>query len=247
MKLLTSHCISIVRHMGAKVSQITAIRLIVPQIVQVKNEHQSLSNNRQLDRLFRKLFRLTSQKTLKIHISGPLWENWAVAAGFASRRVNNTESISMSQSHHKRLRCTQITRETARTASICHWSCMILLFILVFHNGSWMKADLWQCKSTLIQRHSSCHHQINDLSRTWPPYALMPPTIHPIRYEDCVVVLCLQGLYYQFILDSHDDVVKWNIFCVTGPLCGEFIGPRWIPRTKACDAELWCFLWSEPE
>ena len=35
-----------------------------------------------------------------------------------------------------------------------------------------------------------------------------------------------------------------NIFCVTGPLGGEFTGPRWIPRTKASDADLWCFLWS---
>ena len=29
-----------------------------------------------------------------------------------------------------------------------------------------------------------------------------------------------------------------NIFRVTGPLCGEFSGLRWIPRTKASDAEL---------
>ena len=35
-----------------------------------------------------------------------------------------------------------------------------------------------------------------------------------------------------------------NIFRVTGPLCGEFTGLRWIPRTKASDAELWRFLWS---
>ena len=35
-----------------------------------------------------------------------------------------------------------------------------------------------------------------------------------------------------------------NIFRVTGPLCGEFPGLRWIPRTKASDTELWCFLWS---
>ena len=33
-----------------------------------------------------------------------------------------------------------------------------------------------------------------------------------------------------------------NIFRVSGPLCGEFTGPRWIPRTKASEAELWCFL-----
>ena len=32
-----------------------------------------------------------------------------------------------------------------------------------------------------------------------------------------------------------------NIFRVTGPLCGEFTGFRWIPRTKASDAKL-CFF-----
>ena len=37
-----------------------------------------------------------------------------------------------------------------------------------------------------------------------------------------------------------------DVFCVTGPLCGEFPGHRWIPHTKADDAELWCFLWSAP-
>ena len=36
-------------------------------------------------------------------------------------------------------------------------------------------------------------------------------------------------------------------FRVTGHLCGEFTGPRWIPHTKASDAELWCFLWSASE
>ena len=36
-----------------------------------------------------------------------------------------------------------------------------------------------------------------------------------------------------------------NSFRVTGPLCGEFIGQRQIPLTKAI--ELWCFLWSAPE
>ena len=41
----------------------------------------------------------------------------------------------------------------------------------------------------------------------------------------------------------HDDVIKR----VTGPLCGKFTGDRWIPHTKANDAELWCFLWFVPE
>ena len=40
---------------------------------------------------------------------------------------------------------------------------------------------------------------------------------------------------------------KGFIFRVTGPLCGEFAGHRWIPLTKASDTELWCFIWSAPE
>ena len=42
---------------------------------------------------------------------------------------------------------------------------------------------------------------------------------------------------FQWCL-RHDDV----IFCVTGPLCGEFTGHWWIPLTKASDGELWCFF-----
>ena len=45
---------------------------------------------------------------------------------------------------------------------------------------------------------------------------------------------------------DHDDVIKWKHFPLTGPLCGEFTGHRWIPLTKASDAELWCFRWSAP-
>ena len=33
-----------------------------------------------------------------------------------------------------------------------------------------------------------------------------------------------------------------NIFRVTGPLCGEFTGHRWIPLTKASDAEFDIFF-----
>ena len=38
-----------------------------------------------------------------------------------------------------------------------------------------------------------------------------------------------------------------NFFSVTGPLCGDFTGHRWIPLTKASDAELWHFLWAASE
>ena len=38
-----------------------------------------------------------------------------------------------------------------------------------------------------------------------------------------------------------------TIFRVTSLWCGQFAAHRWIPLTKASDAELWLFLWSAPE
>ena len=50
------------------------------------------------------------------------------------------------------------------------------------------------------------------------------------------------GIMYHIMTSSNG-----NIFWVTGHLCGEFTSRWWIPRTKANDVELWCFLWSTPE
>ena len=36
-------------------------------------------------------------------------------------------------------------------------------------------------------------------------------------------------------------------FRVTGPFCGESTVHRWIPLTKASDAEFWCVIWSALE
>ena len=41
---------------------------------------------------------------------------------------------------------------------------------------------------------------------------------------------------------SNDDVIKWKYFPRYWPFVREFTGHRWIPRTKASDAELWCFF-----
>ena len=48
-------------------------------------------------------------------------------------------------------------------------------------------------------------------------------------------------LYHDLIRDMMTSS-NGNIFRITGLLCGEFTGQRWIPRTKASDAELWCFV-----
>ena len=52
---------------------------------------------------------------------------------------------------------------------------------------------------------------------------------------------------------SHDPCLSWwrhqmqDIFRVTDLLWEESTGYRWIPLTKASDAELWYYLWSAPE
>ena len=67
----------------------------------------------------------------------------------------------------------------------------------------------------------------------------------------CILLLCITSVQ-DVVGRSHLTVKKrimmtssnGNIFSVAGHLCGEFTGHRWIPRTKASDEELWCFLWS---
>ena len=69
------------------------------------------------------------------------------------------------------------------------------------------------------------------------------PTLHNLRDPTNQFIAYLSMLYCNH---QHDDVVKWKHFRVTGPTCGEFTGDRWIPLTKASDAELWCCPWSAP-
>ena len=66
-------------------------------------------------------------------------------------------------------------------------------------------------------------------------YALVLPI--SARRTMSIFILC----FTIIVMMTSSNV---NIFRVTGHLCREFTGHRWIPRTKASDAELWCFLWS---
>ena len=67
----------------------------------------------------------------------------------------------------------------------------------------------------------------------------------------CVILIKTRVLHYMYLHQGPVLIMMTsldgNIFRVTGDLCGEFTGRRWIPRTKASDAELWGFLWSASE
>ena len=74
-----------------------------------------------------------------------------------------------------------------------------------------------------------------------------PTTLYRTRYAHDFVVFCFGpvkllwfvSLCELFSLNPGNMMASsnGNIFRVTGPLCGEFTGHRWIPRTKASDVE----------
>ena len=76
----------------------------------------------------------------------------------------------------------------------------------------------------------------------WPFVRWEPQVIGPVMESFDRAHSLPYGQEDGFMMTSSDG----NIFCITGPLCGEFTG-RWIPPTKASDVELWCSLWSTPE
>ena len=91
----------------------------------------------------------------------------------------------------------------------------------------------------------------------WPHELCYLGHCHPERiHYHCVICVFVPHTVFSFPSSSShafsnlkkknrlDTYVRTssdgNIFRVTGPLWGEFTGDRWIPRTKASDAELWC-------
>ena len=77
-----------------------------------------------------------------------------------------------------------------------------------------------------------------------------PVTRKMFLFDDAIMNMSVQYVDHQCLCRPpcytshkyHDDVIKWKYFRVTGHLCGEFTGPRWIPRTKASDAEMFSLI-----
>ena len=62
----------------------------------------------------------------------------------------------------------------------------------------------------------------------------------PHRYQRSVVNSKLVS--FAFVAVVHDDVIKWKHFPRYWPFVRETTGNRWVPLTKASDAELYYFL-----
>ena len=72
----------------------------------------------------------------------------------------------------------------------------------------------------------------------------------PVRWgPDYCITIVWHGNSFRItgLFSVHDDVIKWKHFPRYWPFVRGIHRSRWIPHTKASDAELWCLLWSAPE
>ena len=99
------------------------------------------------------------------------------------------------------------------------------------------KRDSFICFIGLSYKNKACIHSV--ISKTLTTSATMALQAREKDYEHHTSVYVV--LYIRMMTSSNR-----YIFRVTGHLCAEFTSHRWIPRTKASDAEHWCFLWSTP-
>ena len=89
-----------------------------------------------------------------------------------------------------------------------------------------------------------------DAKTKWPPFSRWHFQMHTNAYkfwQNCASVQQVSDLILKTVLCVMMMSSNGNIFCVTSPLWGQSTSHRWIPLTKASDAQLWCFLWSVPE
>ena len=95
----------------------------------------------------------------------------------------------------------------------------------------------------VFKTYVGCFSSKSMVSTWFVSYLLVYTWNTPLHYPHAANAGCVLAGVAPVLMKTQSN---GNIFRVTGPLCGEFTGHPWIPRTEASDAELWCFLWSAP-
>ena len=181
----------------------------------------SVSNRQPHDCLLNRLYRRRSKKTSKLRVTGHCAGNSPGTGEFPVQMASNAENVSIWWRHYGRSRS---------------WLNTIWLDFATKHASH-------QCKYTSFgYRFRKSHSRDKTVAKYFSLWCdLKQYWQHAWRFQNYRKIV-RTGLVPFMITSSNG-----NIFRVTGPLCGEFTGHRWIPRTKVRDADLWCFLWSAPE
>ena len=164
--------------------------------------------------------------------------NWSIPLSEISRVQSNPSSLRRKHfdfgfGFHKNNR----NANTVCSVQLCTWNGM----------PAWMLKIIFLLSMRDLDTDKSVHHNAIQL-RT---------CIGPLRstWSTLVQIMVCQYLYRCWPIISgdlwnnthHNNVIKWKHFPRYWPFVRGIYRPRWIPRTKASDAELWCFLWSANE
>ena len=126
------------------------------------------------------------------------------------------------------LPCWGILRSTVEFPHKGQWRDPLMFSLICAWTNGWANNQ----DADYLRRHCT-HYDVIAMTK-WP----LDPLLSSPRYWLSIF------FYSAFLMMTSSN---GSIFRVTGHLCGESTGPRCIPRTKASDAELWCFLWSASE
>ena len=137
------------------------------------------------------------------------------------------------------------------------WRCNYIPFIFYItslHKGKFISCVLYWCQWCLgiIVAYALLRRQLNKYLETTPNYSASLTNwthLFTIKIRILYAFLVIYMYIYIFIVSNKlvpnrplsfagmIMITSWNgnTFRVTGHLCGEFNGPRWILRTKASD------------
>ena len=197
-------------------------------ITLTSHERHGVQNHPHLDCLLKSLFRLTSKKTLKLSFTASCQGNTATG-GFPSQRRINTEINALC---HIRP-CYRVTRGYTSCWRCPHFDSVSQLFCV--RSGNEVTIDNCGTSTWKVISNTILFTAIFAAGRARRACYLFR---RQVIISTLVGVWCNARRRYSsahFLMMTSSNV---NIFHVTGLLCGEFTGQRWIPLTKASDAEL---------
>ena len=122
--------------------------------------------------------------------------------------------------------------------------CLFLWINVICHVNEWMDLLCMTCVVVITvtshERQSVIYHW--QLDRLLNSLICLTPSANNTHPHYCTVRPPVIGGFFWNGRDTMMTSSNWHIFRVTGPLWRETSSHRWIPLTKASDAELWCFL-----
>ena len=139
----------------------------------------------------------------------------------------------------KVLKCVEVFK------SVVWYVFTYVILLLLFFFYFWLY-QFMQLNVARYPNHVCCE---DDVPLTHWPFRTQVLTHCSLMMANSIIELCHQW-FQQWLCACFDTAMmssNGTIFYITSPLCREFTSHRWIPLTKASDAELWSFLWSALE